>query len=317
MKTTHTDAVQILSSIWKSLWNRLVQQKRECESPCRTTATMTAMAAAALMTNSPAQTYWRCESLGKFFVLRHRLGAKIQPKIFQYCCCRLCVWMVCVLCAGPPMCECLAVAIAVDCIRKLLRYTYTKVYILHWWLSVCRFISLAASCHFSRSKRFILDYYDCCCCCWLVCALLQICSVECFFYFCARVWMWPNRKRFVRVRFLDSANIDALSLTCSVSHPAVGSLSSAHTEYQMALCMCDGALVRSTAGLPMYLRVHKNFFYRFGHRIGWLSEWVCIHLVVFTKKSTLMSAYGKTFIAGPELCKNLLTGGARRATRKS
>lgn len=138
-----------------------------------------------------------------------------------------------------------------------------------------------------------------------------------FFYFCARVWMWPNRKHFVRVRFLDLANIDALSLTCSVSHPAVGSLSSAHTEYQMALCMCDGALVRSTAGLPMYLRVHKNFFYRFGHRIGWLSEWVCIHLVVFTKKSTLMSAYGKTFIAGPELCKNLLTGGARRATRKS
>lgn len=209
MRTTHTDAVQILSSIWKSLWNRLVQQKRECESPCRTTATMTAMAAAALMTNSPAQTYWRCESLGKFFVLRHRLGAKIQPKIFQYCCCRLCVWMVCVLCAGPPMCECLAVAIAVDCIRKLLRYTYTKVYILHWWLSVCRFISLAASCHFSRSKRFILDYYDCCCCCWLVCALLQICSVECFSIFarayeCDRIesilfvcvfWIWPTSMR--------------------------------------------------------------------------------------------------------------------------
>lgn len=85
--------------------------------------------------------------------------------------------------------------------------------------------------------------------------------------------------------------------------------------------MHNGARVTGFGWLPMYMFIlllrALKIFLSVGYRIGWLSECEYSSSRRFTKKSTLMSAYGKSFIVGPKLCKKkLLNDGVRARTTK-
>lgn len=300
------------------------QQQRPTTTSTMTTTTTATTAAMTVAANSQAQTYCRSKRESrKVFRMRHdTLMAKFSQKIFQYCV----LLPVCeFVCRNAPiyMCMCLAVAIAICCVLSLLLlialvnfddtctiliFLYAYIYVLlNGFVFVFHFFG-CYSCHFYSIQHFILWH---CCYCYclflllLVVAAAVICSVAnshwVFFYFCARVWMWPNRKRFVRVRFLDSAKIHTntvksytsthihpnswCALTLSVCWSSQTMLSLLHGASEKnsnsIVHMCDGA--RTMAGwllaflcIHITLCVHKNFL-SLGHRIEWL-EWVWVFI---------------------------------------